>query len=83
MPRVKYHAGKCLVTGRYGWHCRDEGVEEGGGCAQREGNGMEKRRCQGAVRAWEKGRALEAQIDLERKKGPLLPFCQISGFSLF
>lgn len=30
MPRVKYHAGKCPVTGRRGCRCKDEGVKKEG-----------------------------------------------------
>lgn len=64
MPRVKYHAGKCLVPGRYGWHHRDEGAEEGEGCARGDEMARRNRDAREPGRGWEKKRPPEAQVDL-------------------
>lgn len=64
MPRVKYHAGKCMVPGRHGWHCRDEGAEEGEGCARGDKMEWRNRDAREPWRGWEKGRSLEVQVDL-------------------
>lgn len=45
VPRVKYHAGKCLLPGRHGMRGRDEGAEEGEECARKNETGW-RNKCQ-------------------------------------
>lgn len=63
-----------LVPGRHEWHCRDEGAEEEEGCARGNEMGWRSRDAREPRRAWEKGRPLEVQVDLEGKEGSLLAF---------
>lgn len=75
MPRVKYHAGKCLVTGRYASVIKMQGSRKGKGLSE-GGQRNGETEMPGSSGGLGEGRSLEAQTDLEGKTGLLLPcFC--------